>query len=331
MPENPGKMIGLEDVWSGRRVRFRSCERRRLRSYYNKTGVFMKRPAFILMLALFCQASFSRAQLAPYNKSGVTWGHVHLHPKDRYKETLALMSLGAELGNNLSPNVPLVFPGVLILLQEGQKPPTGGSEGTVMDHVAFRVPNLEDTLARVKAANWGMHAKDEPGTKPGQAYLLTPSEVKIELLEDKRLKQPIVFDHVHFLVPESGLQEMETYYKTMYGATGEGGTLSLPGGKLMFSKSENPTKSPTGTALDHIGFDIAGSHEGLEAFSKSIDAKGTKWSARYRKSEYGNARPMDPSGVVIELTHGQDGYTNYKHIEQAMVPCEARPMKPPCW
>src|SRR5712691_3775384 len=98
----------------------------------------MRRPACILMLALFWQASFSRANLAPYNKSGVTWGHIHLHPKDRYKETLALLSLGGELGNNLSPNVPLVFPGILILLQEGQKPPTGGSEGTVVDHIGFQ-------------------------------------------------------------------------------------------------------------------------------------------------------------------------------------------------
>ena len=291
----------------------------------------MKRAVCILIFAVLWQSSASRAQLAPYNKSGVTWGHIHLHPQDRYKETLALMSLGGELGNNLSPNVPLVFPGVLILLQEGQKPPTGGSEGTAVDHFAFRVPNLEQTLARVKAANWGMHVKDEPGTKPGQAFLMTPSEVKIELLEDKRLKQPIVFDHIHFLVPESNLKEMETYYKTMYAASGDGDTLSLPGGKLMFAKSDKPTKSPTGTALDHIGFDVAGSHEGLEAFSKAIDAKGTKWSVRYRKTEYGNARPVDPAGVVIELTHGQDGYANYKHIEQAMVPCEARPMKPPCW
>jgi len=291
----------------------------------------MKRAGCVLMFAVLLQSNASRAQLAPYNKAGVTWGHVHLHPKDRYKETLALMSLGGELGNNLSPNVPLVFPGILILLQEGQKPPTGGSEGTAVDHIAFRVPSLEETLARVKAANWGMHAKDQPGAKAGQAFLLTPSEVKIELLEDKRLKQPIVFDHVHFLVLEPNLKEMEIYYKTMYGVTGDGDTLSLPGGKLMFSKSDQPTKSPTGTALDHIGFDIAGSHEGLEAFSKAIDAKGTKWSARYRRSEYGNARPMDPAGVVIELTHGQDGYANFKHIEQAMVPCEARPMKPPCW
>jgi hypothetical protein len=291
----------------------------------------MKKALFVLTVGLLWQSSVTRAQLAPYNKSGVTWGHIHLHPKDRYKETLALMSLGAALGNNLSPNVPLVFPGILILLQEGQQPPTGGSEGTVVDHFAFRVPNLEETLARVKAANWGMHAKDESGAKPGQAFLMTPSEVKIELLEDKRLKEPIMFDHVHFLVPEANLKEMETYYQTMFGAAGNGDTLNIPGGKLMFAKSDKPTKSPTGSALDHIGFDISGSHEGLEAFSKAIDAKGTKWSARYRRSEYGNARPMDPAGVVIELTHGQDGYANYKHIEAAMVSCEARPIKPPCW
>jgi hypothetical protein len=117
----------------------------------------------------------------------------------------------------------------------------------------------------------------------------------------------------------------------MFGAVGDGGTLSLSGGKLIISKAENPTKSPTGSSLDHIGFDISGSHEGLEAFSKAIDAKGTKWSNRYRRTEFGNARPVDPAGVVIELTHGQDGYFEYKKIEQAMLPCEARPIKPACW
>lgn len=291
----------------------------------------MKWSARFVICGLALQSAIAWGQLAPYNKLGVTWGHIHLHPKDRYKETLALMSLGGQLGMNLSPNVPLVFPGVLILLQEGQKPPTGGSEGTAVDHIAFRVANLDDTLARVKSANWGMHAKDVPGTKPGVAFLMTPSDVKIELIEDKRLKQPIVFDHCHFMAQESMLKDMETYYKNLYGATGDGDTLMLPGGKLMFSKSDMPTISPTGTALDHIGFDIAGSHDGLKAFSEAIDAKGTKWSSRYRRSEYGNARPLDPAGVIIELTHGQDGYANYKHIEAAIASCEARPMKPPCW
>ncbi len=125
----------------------------------------------------------------------------------------------------------------------------------------------------MKAANWGMHAKDEPGAKPGTAFLMTPSEVKVELLEDKKLKLPIVFDACHFYVPEASLKAMEDYYRTMFGAAGEGDTLSLPGGKLVFTKTDKPVVSPTGTALDHIGFDIAGSHAGLEAFSKTLDAK----------------------------------------------------------
>ena len=48
----------------------------------------MKRLLGFLMVAVL-PASFSWAQLAPYNKMGVTWGHIHLHPKDRYKETMA--------------------------------------------------------------------------------------------------------------------------------------------------------------------------------------------------------------------------------------------------
>src|SRR5207302_3126985 len=99
----------------------------------------MRKQLYALMALSVWSASFGWAQLASYNKMGVTWGHIHLHPKDRYKETMALLSLGGTLGNNLSPNVPLVFPGVLILLQEGQQPPKGGNEGTVVDHIAFRV------------------------------------------------------------------------------------------------------------------------------------------------------------------------------------------------
>ena len=126
---------------------------------------------FLLSALAMLSAGMSRAQLSPYNKMGVTWGHVHLHPTDRYKETMALLSLGGQLGHNLSPNVPIYFPGVLVLLQEGQKAPTSGSEGTVTDHIGFRVSNLEDTLARVKAANWGMHPKDEAGLPAGHAML----------------------------------------------------------------------------------------------------------------------------------------------------------------
>ena len=293
----------------------------------------MKRLISILSLAALWQAGASWAQLAPYNEMGVTWGHLHLIVQDRDKETKSWLALGGQLGNNLSGNVPISFPGMLILILEGK--PSGGSAGSVVDHVAFRVPDLQASITKWKAANWGL--KIEPGTYlslpgpiSGLGIVTTPAQVKIEILEDKTLKVPIVFDHAHFFVVESRLKEAGAWYANMFGAKpvkGEQDTYSLPGGKLVFSKADTPAASPTGRSLDHIGFDVAGSHEGLAAFSKTLEAKGAKFSAPYRRSEFGNARPMDPFGVVVELTHGQDGYIDYKQIEQEMLPCENRPVK----
>lgn len=293
----------------------------------------MRRLICTLSLAVFWQVDVSRAQLAPYNEMGVTWGHLHLTAPDLNKETKSWLTLGGRLGNNLSGNVPITFPGILILIHEGKT--SGGSAGSVVDHVAFRVPDLEASIAKWKAANWGLKVEPRtyrslPGPISGLAIVNTPAQVKIEILEDKTLKVPIAFDHAHFFVPESGLKEIGAWYAKMFGARpikGEQDTYSLPGGNLVFSRADTPAASPTGRSLDHIGFDIAGSHEGLAVFSKMLEAKGAKFSAPYRRSEFGNARPQDPFGVIVELTHGQDGYIDYKHIEQEMLPCENRPVK----
>ena len=210
---------------------------------------------FLLILGLvLSQAGAVRAQLAPANEAGMSWGHLHLYAQDREKEAKAWMALGGRLGMNLSGNIPITFPGILILINFAPASqggvPTGGSAGSVVDHVAFRVPDLQATLATLrgpvvagKDLSWGL--KIEPGTKPGQSFVTTPSLVKIEILEDKSLKLPIVFDHAHFFVPETALPAIEAYYQKMFGAKpvkGEADTcLSLPGGKLVFSKSITPT------------------------------------------------------------------------------------------
>ena len=291
----------------------------------------MKKMVSLLSLAAVWQAGTLSAQLAKNNEMGVTWGHIHVIVPEREKETRSWLTLGGQLGNNLTgDNVAIFFPGIVILLGNGKN--VGGSEGSVVDHVAFRVPNLEASVAKWKAANWGLKEKPEPDTKPGQAFMLTSSQVKVEILEDKSLKAPIVFDHVHFYVQEAGLQVEEDYYTKVFGAKpvkGGSDTFSLPGGKLLFSESATPTVSPTGRALDHIGFEIAGSHAGLEAFSKTVQAKGVKFVSTYRKSAMGNARPLDPAGVMTELTHGVGGYADYRQIEAEVFPCENRSAK--CW
>ena len=287
----------------------------------------------VLSLAALWQVGTSWAQLAPVNELGATWGHLHMNapPELRDKEIKSWLALGGQLGNNMTEhNRAIVFPGILVLLGQNQDKITGGSEGSIVDHVAFKVPNLQEHTARWKASNWGL--KEHPSSKPGQEFVTTPSGVKVEIFEDKALKVPIAFDHVHFYVPESGLKEIEGYYGKMFGAkpvTGEPHTYSLPGGKLVFSRATTPTVPPIGRALDHIGFEIAGSHKGLEAFSKRLEAAGVKFRSTYNRSELGNARPLDPFGVMTELTHGLNGYANFKDIEPDIFPCEKRSST--CW
>jgi hypothetical protein len=101
------------------------------------------------------------AQLAPPNEKNVTWSHIHVLVPDRHKEAKSWLTLGGRLGKNLAnDNVSVAFPGVVMRLGTGDT--KGGSEGSVLDHVGFRVPNLQDSLVRWKAANWGIH--ELPGT-----------------------------------------------------------------------------------------------------------------------------------------------------------------------
>ena len=142
----------------------------------------MRRFISILSLAALWQGSALWAQLAPVNEMGLSIGHLHLAAPDREKEAKAWLALGGQLGNNLSGNIPIKFPGVVVLVGQ-QRPVTGGSAGSLIDHVAFRVPDLEASLAGWKGVstwwkegNWGLRV--EPGARTGQAFVTTPAGTK---------------------------------------------------------------------------------------------------------------------------------------------------------
>jgi catechol 2,3-dioxygenase-like lactoylglutathione lyase family enzyme len=293
----------------------------------------------ILSPAALGDSSIAWAQFAPDNELGLSWGHVHLYAADREKETKAWLALGGQLGINLSVQVPITFPGVLILINNSgvfqltsptdavaqatkQAPPRLGSEGSVIDHVAFRVPDLQASVARWRGPNvlgkdatWGL--KVAPGDRPGQAFITTPALVKVEILEDKTLKFPIVFDHVHFYVPDSQLKDIQDFYVRMFGAKrveGQADAVSLPGGKLIFSKSDMQRAPTPGRSLDHIGFNFAGAAE-LEAFSKRLEAMGAKFMRPYMNTALGSTWVLDGFGAMLDLSKGQRGYFNMKDIE----------------
>src|SRR5260370_35899938 len=109
----------------------------------------MRRAVCILSLAALCQVGPVLARLAPVNELGLSLGHLHLAAPDREKEAKAWLALGGQLENNLSGNIPIGFPGIVVLVGQ-QRPVSAGSAGSLVDHVAFRVPNLEASLAKWK-------------------------------------------------------------------------------------------------------------------------------------------------------------------------------------
>ena len=90
------------------------------------------------------------AQLAPPNAAGVTFGHVHLNVRDIevHKKLWVEHFGGVVVGKG--PLVAVKLPGMLIVFRQAE--PTGGSEGTVMDHFGFKVRNLAEVLQGWRAA-----------------------------------------------------------------------------------------------------------------------------------------------------------------------------------
>ena len=84
------------------------------------------------------------AQAYPPNAMGVTMGHWHLTSRYVEANKKIFVALG---GTPLKPgDFEIVqFPGVNVYLNQraGTPPPTGGTVGTVINHVGFLVPNVQ--------------------------------------------------------------------------------------------------------------------------------------------------------------------------------------------
>src|SRR3954452_8519614 len=89
------------------------------------------------------------------NEAGVTMGHWHLNSRDvevNKKIFVAMDGTESKPGERLQR---VTFPGVVAILQLGSPPgpPTGGSAGTVVNHVALSVHNVQESVSKWKAAS----------------------------------------------------------------------------------------------------------------------------------------------------------------------------------
>src|SRR5438034_6293720 len=237
------------------------------------------------------------------NDAGVTMGHWHLNTRNIEATRKIFMAMGgAEVQGD---NARVRFPGVLVILRE--QAPAGGTVGSVVNHVGFIVPNVQQAVARWKAA--GVPVLPGGNGRMDQAFVVTADELRIEILEDKNQKFPIQHHHVHFNVPESAITQIQAWYAKTFGAKpgtrGQNQAADIPGVNLTSSKADGPAVTTKGRVLDHVGFDI----KNLEAFCKTLEAAGIKLDRPYTKKPQtggGLAFIYDPWGTYIELNERPD-------------------------
>ena len=253
-------------------------------------------------------ASPAQAQLAPPNAAGVTFAHVHLNVVDIevHKRLWVEHFDGVVVQKGSLTTVKL--PGMLIVLTERE--PTGGSQGTVMDHFGFKVRDIEEVLAGWRAAGYEVQSEFTGAEGFANAYLMAPDGVRFELQEDTNLSAKAEGYHVHFWTSE--FRELLDWYVEMFSAVPRARgsietTADVPGMNMSFANCRTECAPTQGRAIDHIGFEV----DNLEAFCEMLEQRGVEFQVSYRyieSIELAIAFFIDPSGVRIELTEGFDEY-----------------------
>jgi catechol 2,3-dioxygenase-like lactoylglutathione lyase family enzyme len=263
-----------------------------------KTTVFAA-----LLLASTCAAGTAVAQPFPFNEAGVTNGHWHLNSKDVAANEKIFVGMGGKAfvagGRHR-----VTFPGVMIILDgaPGTPPPTGGTRGSVVNHVGFIVNNVQARVAEWKAAGVPV----EPGNNgqfDRQAFVNTPDGLRIEILQDEKQSMPIRSEHVHFFLPEADIAKSQAWYGKAFGAKAgvrnDAPVSDIPGVQLRFNKADQVQAPTKGRVLDHIGFDV----KDLKAFIKTLEAQNIKIDRPYSVNDIGIgiAFVSDPFGTNIEI------------------------------
>jgi catechol 2,3-dioxygenase-like lactoylglutathione lyase family enzyme len=264
----------------------------------------MKRLISALWLVSSLTAGAAWAQPYAPNEAGVTMGHWHLNSRDVEANKKIFLAMG---GTDGGPGrlQRVIFPGVVINLNLGAAdapPATAGTVGSVVNHVGFIVQNVQESVAKWKAA--GVPVLPGNNGRLDQAYVVTPDGLRIEILENKNQNVPIRNEHVHFFLTQSAIPESQAWYAKIFGAKASSRNNApvddIPGVQLRFNKADMAQAPTKGRILDHIGFDVTD----LQGFIKKLEANGIKLDRPYTKNEQSGvalAFITDPWGTYIEL------------------------------
>jgi catechol 2,3-dioxygenase-like lactoylglutathione lyase family enzyme len=256
---------------------------------------------FCAMALLAASTSGVFAQLAPPNDSGVSLGHIHFVVTDPDATKKAWVDVFGAVPSKAGALDLLKLPGIFIIVSKANMPPTGGTNGSTVNHIGIAVKDYADIKAKAAAA--GLMWRDL-GTNNDQAFATFPEGVTVEVMVIKDQATPVAFHHVHESVPDG--EASRAWYMKEFGAT-SGTRRNLPAAMMPgneevdFLKAQMPPAGTKGRSLDHIGFDVTN----LDEFAKKLEAQGIKLDVPIRQLPNSNTKIAfltDPWGTYIEVT-----------------------------
>jgi catechol 2,3-dioxygenase-like lactoylglutathione lyase family enzyme len=263
-------------------------------------------------------------QTRPFNAAGVTAGHEHLAGTDAAAHNAFWTALGAVPAQLGTGTQILKLPGVFIMFQNAggrggrggnapaapggaapaPPPAPGPSEGSSVEHLAFKVKSLKDTLAKLDAAG----TKPAAGATATLTFVLAPNGVKVQLVEDSALPTPIA--SYEMLMKVSSAADAAAWYEKWFGARlvkqGQSTIAEIPGMNIRFAETKDPVVGTQGRAINHIGLEV----KNLEALMKKMTEAGVMVNRAYAAAP-ATIAPLkslgfitDPWGTYIELNEG---------------------------
>ena len=267
----------------------------------------MKTLSLVLAAALLLWPSRVDAQLAPPNAAGLSFNHVHLSVADvESHKTLWTELLEGEVVER-SGYVAIAVSGTLIFLTDGA--PTAPSVGTAVNHVGFKVRDLEAVLDTWKGLGYEVDAEFMGGEGFPQAYVTMPNGTRVELTGDPGISGASEMHHVHFYAPDHEAH-LAWWLNLLEGTRRTRGTIEttmdVPGSNLSFAQAD--VVAPTqGTAVDHVGFEV----EDIHAFADMLRSKGVEFQIEpfhVESLDIWVGFFVDPAGARIEISQGLDGF-----------------------
>ncbi len=262
-----------------------------------------------LALSMMALASTGtiQAQFAEPNSEGISFAHMHVVVADTVLHKQLWPDLfGAELVQREGYSAVRVA-NALIFLRPAE--PTAPSVHTAIDHFGLTVRDLDRVLARWKELGYEAGAKQADLGGRASAFITMPGGIRLALREKPSQSTSTAMGHVHF--SSRSAADLPAWYARYFGASleaaGDETVASVPGSELRFQAVPDDRLPTRGTAIDHIGFEV----RDWDAFIATIEAAGIpfEFGPTYIESlDLWVAFFNDPSGVLVEVTHGLDRF-----------------------